>query len=49
MELLSDVGHVESRFVRLDTVLVLVEDRCKVHAKRTIVSEIVIGRTRWDS
>ena len=36
MELLGDVGHVESRSVRLGMVLVLVQDRCTVCAKRTI-------------
>ena len=41
LELLGDVGHVESRSVRLDMVLVLVQDRCTVCAKRTIGSEIV--------
>ena len=40
MELLRDVGHVESRSVRLEMVLVLVEDRCTVCAKRTIGSYI---------
>ena len=41
MELLGDVGHVECRSIRLEMVLVLVEDRCTVCAKRTIGSEIV--------
>ena len=41
MELLGDMGHVESRSVRLDMVLVLTEDRCTVCAKRTIGSDIV--------
>ena len=36
MELLGDVGHVESHWVRLEMVLVLVQDRCMVCAKRTI-------------
>ena len=36
MELLGDVGHVESRLVRLEMVLVLVQDRCTVCAKRSI-------------
>ena len=36
MELLGDVGHVESRPVRMEMVLVLVQDRCTVCAKRTI-------------
>ena len=30
MELLGDMGYVESRSVRLEMVLVLVQDRCKV-------------------
>ena len=30
MELLGDVGHVESRSVHLEMLLVLVQDRCKV-------------------
>ena len=42
MELLGDVGHVESHSVRLEMVLVLVQDRCTVCAKRTIVSDIVL-------
>ena len=42
MELLGDVGHVESRSVRLEMVLVLVQDRCSVCAKRTIGSNIVL-------
>ena len=41
MELLGDVGHVESRSVYLEMVLVLVQDRCTVFAKRTIGSEII--------
>ena len=41
MELLSDVGHVESRSVRLEMVLVLVQDRCMVCAKRIIGLDIV--------
>ena len=40
-ELLGDVGHVESRSVRLEMVFVLVQDRCTVCAKRTIGSYIV--------
>ena len=42
MELQSDVGHVESRSVRLEMVLVLVQDRCTVCAERTIGSDIVL-------
>ena len=41
MELLADVGFVESRFVCLEMVLVLVQDRCMVRAKRTIALDIV--------
>ena len=43
MELLGDVGHVESHFGRLETVLVSAQDRCMVCAKRTICSEIVLN------
>ena len=50
MELLGDVGHVESRSVRLEMVLVLVPDWCTVCTKRTIGSDIVLdapnGTTR---
>ena len=42
MELLGDVGHVESRSVRLEMVLVLVQDRCTVCAERTIGSDIIL-------
>ena len=42
MELLGDVGHVESHSVRLEMVLVLVQDRCTVCAKRIIGSDIVL-------
>ena len=42
MELLGDVGHVESRSVHLENVLVLMEDRCMVCAKRTIGLDIVL-------
>ena len=41
MEVLGDVGHVESRSVHLEMVLVLTEDTCTVRAKRTIGSDIV--------
>ena len=41
MVVLGDVGHVESRSVHLETVLVLVQDRCTVCATRTIGSDIV--------
>ena len=42
MELIGDVGHVESRSVRLEIVLVLVQDRCMVCFKRTIGSDIIL-------
>ena len=41
MELLGDVGHVESRSVRLEMVLMLVQDRCTVWTKRTLGSDII--------
>jgi hypothetical protein len=40
MELLGDVGHVESSLACLEIVLVSVEDRCTICAKHTIGSEI---------
>ena len=42
MQLLGDVGHVESRSVRLEMEFVLVQDRYTVCAKRTIASDIVL-------
>ena len=42
MELLGDMGHVESHLFRLGTVLVSVQDRCTVCAKCIIGSEIVL-------
>ena len=42
MELLGDVGHVDSHWVRSEMVLVLVQDRCTVCAKRTIGSDIIL-------
>ena len=42
MELLGDVGNVESRSVRLEMVLVLVQDRCTVCTKRTAGSDIIL-------
>jgi hypothetical protein len=41
MELLGDVGHVESYFGLLEIVLVSVKDRSIVCAKHTIASEII--------
>ena len=42
MELLGDVRLVESRSVRLEIVLVLVQDRSTVCAKRIIGSDIIL-------
>ena len=42
MELLGDVGQVESRSVCLKMVLLLVQDRCTVCAKHTIGSDIIL-------
>ena len=41
MELIGDLGLVEPHSVRLEMVLVLVQDRCTVCAKRTIAIDIV--------
>ena len=41
MELLGDVGHMESRSVHLEMVLVLLQDMCTVYAKRTKGSDII--------
>ena len=38
----DDVGHVESRSVCLEMVLVLMYDRCMICAKRTIGSDIIL-------
>ena len=42
MELLGDVGHVESWLVRLEMVLVLVQQRCTVCTKPAIGSDILL-------
>ena len=42
MEHLGDVGHVESRSVYFEMVLVLVQDRCTVYAKCTIGSGTIL-------
>ena len=42
MELLGDVGHVESRLIRLEMVFLFVQDRCTVYAKCTIGLEIIL-------
>jgi hypothetical protein len=51
MELLGDVGHVESCFSPLEMVLALVQDRCTVCAKHIICLEIALdaldGTPRW--
>ena len=43
MELQGDVGHVESRSVCLEMVLVLVQDRCTVCAKYTVHPMELLG------
>ena len=42
MELLGDVGHVESSFGPFRDDVVLVQDRCTVCDKRTIGTDIVL-------
>jgi hypothetical protein len=42
VDLLCDFGHVGSRFNPLVTVVVLVQDMCRVCAKRTIGTEIIL-------
>ena len=42
MELLCNVGHVESRSVRLEMVLILTQDQCTVCAEHTIGLEIIL-------
>ena len=42
MELLGDVGHVESRSVCLEMVIVLVQQRCMVCTKPTIGLDILL-------
>jgi hypothetical protein len=41
MELVSDVGHVECRFIPYKIVLVSVQDRCTVCTEHTIGIDIV--------
>jgi hypothetical protein len=48
MEPVSDVGLMESRFSRLEIVLLSVEDRCMVCTEHTRHRNY-FGRTRWDS
>ena len=45
MELHGDVGHVESHLFLFGLVLVSVQDRCIVCAKRTVGSEIILDAT----
>jgi hypothetical protein len=45
MELLSDVGHVESCFSSFGDSVTISEDRCMVCTKCTIGSEIVLDTT----
>ena len=42
MVIVGDVGHVESRSVCLEMVLVLVQDRCTVCVQRTIGPDVVL-------
>jgi hypothetical protein len=42
MELLGDVGHVESRFDHFRDSVVSVHDSCTICARRTIGSEIIL-------
>ena len=45
MELLGDVGHVESRSVHLEMLLVSMYDRCSICTKHTIGSDIILDAT----
>ena len=55
MELLGDVGHVESHFFLVETMLVSMQDRCMVCSRHTIGLEIVwshlmvplVTRLKW--
>ena len=42
MELLGDVGHVESHFGSFGYSVMSVQDRCTVCAKRPLGSEIIL-------
>jgi hypothetical protein len=42
MELLGDLAHLEYVFVRLEMLLVLLQDSCTVCVERTIGSDIVL-------
>ena len=45
MELLGDMGHVESHFFCLEIGLVSVQDRCMVCTRHTIGLEIIVDAT----
>ena len=47
IELLGDTGHVESHSVCLETVLVLVQDRCTVLCQMYHRLRYNFGHTRW--
>ena len=42
MELLGDVGHVESQFFPFGDSVSVGQDGCTVYAKRTLGSEIIL-------
>ena len=42
MELLGDMGRVESHSVYLEMVLILMQDKCTVYAERTIGLDIIL-------
>ena len=42
MVILGDVGQLESRLVRLEMVLLLVQDRCTVCAHCTIGPDVIL-------
>jgi hypothetical protein len=42
MELLDDVGHVESRFGPFGDSVVSVQDRCRICTKCTMGSEVIL-------
>jgi hypothetical protein len=49
MELLGDVGHVESHFILFGEVLVSVQDSCMVCAKCTIWLDIVLDEAQVEA
>ena len=42
MELLGEVGHVESRFGLFRDGVIVVQDRCTAYAKHTVGSGVVL-------